>query len=651
MKRSVGLFFLLLSFFCNGMAIAQSPRLDSLLQCLPAAKADTNAVLLYIDIGEYYRNTGDMASSADYHLKAISLSRQLDYLHGLFYASDYYSFILKWQGHYDSAIAVNKEMLALAIKHANDFQIAEEKWNIGNGYLNKGFNETALSYLLESLDYFEREKDFENAGYIYYQLQAIYARMERYEDAITYSEKALARQTDTLSSSYGYILLNLAVASCNLYPPQDEKAMTCLQKTLYIASLNGNATLEALSYNCIANLHFKNHRIGESEKYYRKALSFFTEESFPTYFCIANIGLAKVAMFRNNFEVAEAKAQKNLEIAQRHGIRLEEKNALSFLWELSAAKHDYVGRNRYKAAFDSVQNLVVNESMLRAVEELNTKYETEKKETQIAQLKNERRLMVWLGLSGAALLLMALATFFFLWRLTVQKKRVAEQQKKLADQQIIQLEQEKQLIATQAVLDGEVQERTRLARDLHDGLGGMLTGMKLNLESLKEGVLPDSSEIKYFDKAMKILNDSMIEMRRIAHHLMPDTLDRFGLNFALKDFCDSFPSVEYTWSGSDDGLGDRQMEMMVYRIVYELVNNALRHSGATKIGVDVMNGDDFIALTVYDNGVGFNKTNPSEGTGLRNIRERVDSRHGRMEINSEAGKGTEINVEFGKENS
>ena len=134
-------------------------------------------------------------------------------------------------------------------------------------------------------------------------------------------------------------MLDLSVSYYSIRPPQNEKALVYLQKALHIADLTGNVILEANAYNCIANIHFQSNRIDESENYYQKALSFFKEETFPNDFCIANIGLAKVAMFRDDLKQAEERGLKNLELSRRYGLRAEEHNALSFLWELAAARH------------------------------------------------------------------------------------------------------------------------------------------------------------------------------------------------------------------------------------------------------------------------------------------------------------------------
>jgi signal transduction histidine kinase len=281
-----------------------------------------------------------------------------------------------------------------------------------------------------------------------------------------------------------------------------------------------------------------------------------------------------------------------------------------------------------------------NDQMLAStLMEIELKYETDKKEFRINALEEEKRLMVWLICAGGSVLLLIIAASLLLWRWAVQKKRISEQQ-------IKQLQQEKQLIATQSILDGEVQERTRLAGDLHDGLGSMLTGIKLNLELMKQSASFKVEEEKHFNTAMKILNDAMNDMRRVAHHLMPNSLSRYGLKAALKDFCEHFPIIEFIWFGNEERLNDRKKEVMIYYTIHELVNNALKHSGATKIMVNVMREDDYIAFTVYDNGCGFNHEQQSRGMGLHNIRERVSAYNGRYEIVTREGEGTEVNVEL-----
>jgi len=637
MKKAVILFLSFLMIDHYG-TVAQASVPDSLLQLLPFAKADTNAVNLYIELGEYYLNAGDLKLSSEYQLKARNLSRQLNYLHGLYYSSDYYSIILAKQGLYDSAVVVNKETMEIALKHSDDYQAAIEKWNIGAHYGYKGYNETAMVYFIESLDYFKKANRLTEIGELYNEIQVVYIRMNNYKEAIVYGEKALEILPDSLSKSYAYNLLNLSVNYYSLYPPQNEKALAYLQKVLHIAALNKNACLEAEAYNCIAIVYLQTNRMDESETYYLKALRFFTEDNYPKDFCIANIGLAKIAMFRNNLKEAEARARKNLAISHEHGIRREERNALSLLWELSVARKDWLGRNRYKASVDSIQTAVVNETMLHAVEDSKIEHETEKKEMQITMLEREKLLILWIGITGVIVLLSGVATLFFVWRWTVQKKRLSEQKVK-------QLQQENQLVAAQALLDGETQERARLARDLHDGIGSILAAAKYNLSDINKTNALGDIELERFTKSMSLLDDAMREMRLIAHHLMPETLVNYGLKSSIADFCSSLPHVKFTYYGDESRLNPK-MEVMIYRIMHELVSNALKHSGASKILVDIVRYDDNIALTVQDNGCGFDSAAESKGMGLQNIRTRVAAYNGNLFIDTKLGVGTEINIEL-----
>jgi signal transduction histidine kinase len=173
----------------------------------------------------------------------------------------------------------------------------------------------------------------------------------------------------------------------------------------------------------------------------------------------------------------------------------------------------------------------------------------------------------------------------------------------------------------------------------------MLTGLKMNLESLRNDSLNGIADASRFDGALKILSDSMSEMRRVAHHLMPDALSRFGLKTSVSDFCDTLSSVKFLWFGDETRLNPKTEEM-IYRTVHELVNNALKHARASQILVQIIQEPNRLAFTVQDDGCGFDPETVTEGMGLQNIRTRVASFGGIMHIASKAGEGTETNVEL-----
>ena len=242
--------------------------------------------------------------------------------------------------------------------------------------------------------------------------------------------------------------------------------------------------------------------------------------------------------------------------------------------------------------------------------------------------------------SSAALLIISVLSY-----------RSYRQTKKLQDERIATLEKEKQLSATQALLKGQEEERNRLAQDLHDGLGGLLSGVKLQLGAMKGNLILSEEMGKTFNNALYKLDESISEMRRVAHNMMPEALMKLGLQQALQDYCDSLSeSQPFALNCEFHGLEKRMepaTEIVVYRIVQELLNNTVKHSGATTILAQVIRNDNSLSITVEDNGKGFNMDDATidRGMGLKNIQSRVDYLKGQIDIKSAEGKGTSVHID------
>ena len=234
-------------------------------------------------------------------------------------------------------------------------------------------------------------------------------------------------------------------------------------------------------------------------------------------------------------------------------------------------------------------------------------YETRQKEAQIAALDKERGLYLWL--LAAAIGLIALLAVLFIYRHLAHRRQKA-------------------LLAAKVALETETKERRILARDLHDGLGGMLSLLRLKLE----GNSGDSS--------LALLDAIHTELRRTAHHLMPEELLKKGLVSALHDFAISVPNAQFQAIGNI--CLDKDKELVLYRCAYELVNNALKHANASKINIQLMQDNKEVTLTVGDDGKGI--ADGAEGMGLQNIRERIEPYKGRLDIVTTDGKGTDINI-------
>jgi signal transduction histidine kinase len=247
-------------------------------------------------------------------------------------------------------------------------------------------------------------------------------------------------------------------------------------------------------------------------------------------------------------------------------------------------------------------------------------------------------MVYWLSGSGVVIFILLIILLIF-------RNRIVKHQKIIAEQQVVKLNHEKTLIANQSILEGETAERSRLARDLHDGLGGMLSVVRLNLKGITTGAFVEDEDVTRYRKVLSMLDDSIKELRRVTHHMMPESLLRYGLKASLADFCNDIPSVQFHYYGNESRL-DCKLEILIYISAHELVNNALRHAEAKQINLQLVQENDRVSLTVQDDGKGFDPDVAEKGIGLGSVKTRVASFDGKMSIYSSPGHGTEINIEF-----
>jgi len=603
-------------------------QLDSLLRLAAVARPDINLAKLYDEIAEMYKEN-NFKKAKEYYLKLRDLSEQLDLNNGRYVYSTGYGLMLMREGLTDSALVICLNGLELAKKEKEENWIAHMNVNTGNAYYSKDWYETALQYYMEALPYYEKINDTEKIGRVYYMLGLVYKRINLIEKSIEYAQKVVELLNDDK-----YALSSLAVAYSDM--GDQEKAMFYFREVLRICDSENDTSTKEYIYYKLASIALKDFDLDNAEIYLKKMMEAGGDNfSYDVpYFLV----YGKLETLKGNFDQAETHILQALKLADEKGMLEGKKECYRILCELSIAQHKFFENTQYWDALDLVEKAIAKESVICSSAEMEAKYETEKKQLKITALEEEKRFMAWLSISGGAVLLLSLASCFILWRWTVQKKRLAEQQ-------IKQLIQEKQLVATQSVLDGETRERARLARDLHDGLGSLLTGAKLQLLEMKQGVKLEYDDVERFDKALGLLDDSVSEMRRVAHHLMPDSLSRFGLKPAVSDFCTNLPTIQFAYYGDESRL-DPNMEVMIYRSIHELVNNALKHAGATRIMVQIIQEPDRIAFTIQDDGCGFSPSATTGGTGLQNIRTRVEAYNGLLDIVSKQGEGTEINVEL-----
>jgi signal transduction histidine kinase len=202
--------------------------------------------------------------------------------------------------------------------------------------------------------------------------------------------------------------------------------------------------------------------------------------------------------------------------------------------------------------------------------------------------------------------------------------------------------------AARAVIEAEENERQRIARDLHDGVGQMMSAAKMNLSAFESNFHFENEEQKLtFEKIIQLVDESCREVRTVSHVMMPNALQKNNLGNAIREFADKLndPGLKihiYT-SGLDERM-DSNIETVLYRVIQECVTNAARHAGATSLDISLVKENGEITGTIEDNGKGFDPTGvaATDGMGLKNITSRIEYLKGTVDVDSVPGKGTVI---------
>ena len=633
--------------FCMGTLFMQAQtNVDSLINVLETQSLNTNEQIdLYEKICGFYIYS-NMTKVLEYANEGIHIAKKNNNIEKLSSFTNYIGTAYTINGKPDSAALFYEEALSLAFDAKSKYQEASTYSSIARNYLIKSDFKESLSYYFKALTIYENLGKKKEALLILNNIGSTQLNLDNYEMAQTSLEKALqiAEEIDyepgKMSAYY-----NLGV----IYLRKDkiDIALEYCQNALFYSKSYENLDFQIITMSFLSTIYLEN--LGDIDtalKYALEALSIAEKHGSPQKIKTALVSLSGVYFAQNKYKECEDTALKAYEM---DSLNLELGTVITK--NISIA-NIYLG-NKEKAIdfWTRYENIVkkYNEvAQSNALAEMEIKYETEKKETRIATLEKENQFYIWLGTAGAVLLLLAFSMLFYRYRLNIQKRKNAEQQKELAEQKNKQLEKEKQLIATQAVLDGETAERSRLAKDLHNRLGGLLTVTKLNLKEIGDYSVMEQQDIDRFDKALGLLDQSVVELHRIAHHLMPISLLNEGLKVAIEDFCGaiSIAKFQYYGGGSKPERLDNRLEIILYQSAYELVNNAIKYAEANAINVQLLIDDGLVSLTIKDNGKGFDPNNIISGTGLENIRTHILAYNGKMNIHSSPDNGTEICIEI-----
>ncbi len=232
------------------------------------------------------------------------------------------------------------------------------------------------------------------------------------------------------------------------------------------------------------------------------------------------------------------------------------------------------------------------------------------------------------------------------------KSRLVEVEKAQVEQTLKIQSAQQEFERYRAMAEAREVERSRIAKDLHDGVGGLLSGVRISLANIQSRLQLKQDDGLIFERSIDMLDGSMQELRRVAHAMKPPSLEVFGLKTALRDYVEavnSMKTIKITFQTiGEERRFESEPELIIYRIIQELINNVLKHAQASECLVQLSYVSDHLSITVEDDGKGFDIKKENRGMGWGNIRQRVDFLKGTLDLHSSTSNGTsvQINVPF-----
>ncbi len=332
-------------------------------------------------------------------------------------------------------------------------------------------------------------------------------------------------------------------------------------------------------------------------------------------------------------------------------LRGELVEAYKIMADSYEATGDYKNALIQKNKYISLNDSLMKKDKIDMINRLEMRYRIVEKDKELAEQKlriaefeNSVRSRNYL-IGAIASLGFFIALAFILWR----RKNIHKQ--KLQQERIDNLQQKMEIERLNATIDGEEKERARIARELHDGIGALLTGAKMNFELVKKNNHYENNPD--FIEGIKLLEETAAGLRETAQNIMPEILMQEGLSNAVKSFCERMTGkggtiITFQTLGEEKDKNPN-FDLPVYRVIQELIHNIRKHAKAATALVQMnFHEDGGLDITVEDDGIGMTEGSikNTNGMGLNNIKERVRQLGGRIDINSSPGKGTSVYLEF-----
>ncbi|WP_456438568.1 tetratricopeptide repeat-containing sensor histidine kinase [Psychroserpens sp.] len=596
------------------------------------------------------------------YLEVLELEEEKNYTYGIGRAQNQLSEIYSNKEELNKALSYSLLSLDSFKKINNKTLIAVVSNKVGSLYTEMGKYDKAMDYLLESIEYHNITGNKIGLASTSLNLGLLYFNLNNYENAIELLNQSKFLYIE-IGDDYELAKVYNNIGVIELEKNKFDVALDNFNRSLQIKEELGIADKDPSIYNNLGNLYHKKNDFDKSLAYYKAGKTILSKAGDTTSIDIA-INIADIYYRKNDLTSATKSYLEALKKSESTGQNIATLKILSDLSLCYSKQSDFnlalLYKNRYVKLSDSIENTY------KEAVKIKSNYDEEQNEIALLEKGNEltkanlKRSMAETKYKDTliyslvfGILLLALL-FFSLIRGNKQKQKtlIAEKDKEIKLKNAQELIDKQELRFNQARLEGQEKERTRIAKDLHDSLGSMLSMVKIHYKSVEENIeeLKKSSR-KQYEIANGLLDDACDEVRRIANDINSGILSKFGLVAGLEDLVNTINDtgklkVEFNVYGLDFRL-QSDTELTIYRVVQELINNVLKHANATELSLQLIQRGENLVVMVEDNGDGFSFENEKEkGMGLTNVSSRIEKLDGELQVDSSLGNGTSITFEI-----
>lgn len=544
---------------------------------------------------------------------------------------------------YDSALAKYEEIVALSDKCGLEVMKAQVYNNMGLIFWNTGELDKAIDYYTQALEIFERNDKKRGISSAVSNIGLLYTEKKEYEEADKYQYRALAIRKE-MKDWYGVSVSYVNLANNYMGRYQLDTAKRYLQASIKIKDTLNDQRGLAINYNNLGIIAHNQNKNDSAVYYLRKGINIRKQLGEKNLEASDHFSLAYFYMNWKEFDKAYAQLDTALAMAKEAKVLSLEKKIYKRHARIDTMAGNYKSAvqnlNRY-FEMETEQNSIEKE---KAFDEIQTRYETERKERALAENKvilAEQELKVRQRTVWAAILLAALAV------LGISAVYVYRQQK-LKQQQMAQEARLKEELAKAEVSNRIQEERVRISRDLHDHIGAQLTIISSSVDNIAFSESDEHRKESLYEIADNGRN-TMIQLRETIWAMNQTVIDLETLVAKTREFVSRLKldnqKVGVELHADEEADLSPVMAINLFRVVQEAVNNAVKYANFSVLNIDFEKQNGSLRVKVQDDGRGFLLNDLSEkGYGLINMKERVEEFKGNLELDSIPGKGTKVKV-------